>query len=355
MKAGYQVIHAYTANYIPRRVSCQKHIQCARYVNPYRRSYPRSRKLKMDNDSCESPAPENFTVPIVGYEIVEKRQRFTLMTSFPRIKLHLPPKRRLGDNFNPEFIARRAQGLQNFIRTILQHRNLRMSRETREFFCLDEPPGPFDSLEESRAYVQFLEEQMENTKSVVMELNSQLEATKSQLSEARAQIKSLEWSLRHRPFSDPGHSTPAANCGELRHTLDTQLSDISDPCSSSKTRKNVSFAQTKSFSEGNLLQLKRQRQTNFPTLKDGSGFRHSITFGEDSFLYNGFLDLEFHSNVTRKMKERKRKARGKKQRHEASTHEIENVDKLSRTRKRAEHKREKRDSGIIGDGCTDSD
>ena len=24
------------------------------------------------------------------------------------------------------------------------------SRETREFFCLDEPPGPFDSLEESR-------------------------------------------------------------------------------------------------------------------------------------------------------------------------------------------------------------
>ena len=78
MKAGYQVIHAYTANYIPRRVSCQKHIQCARYVNPYRRCHSRSKKLIMDNDSCESPSPENFTVPIVGYEIVEKRERFTV-------------------------------------------------------------------------------------------------------------------------------------------------------------------------------------------------------------------------------------------------------------------------------------
>lgn len=203
--------------------------------------------------------------------------------------------------------------------------------------------------------MQFLEEQMANTKSVVMELNSQLEATKSQLSEARSQIKSLEWSLRHRPFPDPGHSTPAANSGELRHTMDPQLSDISEPCPASKTRKNVSFAQTKSFSEGNLFQLKRQRQTNFPTLKDRSGFRYSITFGEDSFLYNGFLDLEFHSNVTRKMKERKRKASAKKQKRETSSHEFENTDKLSRTCKTRDHKREKRDSGIIGDGCADSD
>ena len=32
----------------------------------------------MDNASCESPSPENYTVPIVGYEIVEKRDRFTV-------------------------------------------------------------------------------------------------------------------------------------------------------------------------------------------------------------------------------------------------------------------------------------
>ena len=83
MKAGYQVIHAYPASYIRQRryaSSCQKHIQYPVYINAYRRSVSRARKLTMDKDSCESPLPENFTVPIVGYEIVEKRERFTVCT-----------------------------------------------------------------------------------------------------------------------------------------------------------------------------------------------------------------------------------------------------------------------------------
>ena len=198
---------------------------------------------------------------------------------------------------------------------------------------------------------------MENTKSIVTELTSQLEATKSQLSEARSQIRSLEWDLRqHQSPVPPGHSTPAANCSALRHKLpDVQLSDISDTCpAQSKSRKSVSFAQGKSASEGNLLQLKRK----FPTLKDQSGFRHSITFGDDSFLYNGFLDVEFHSNVTRKMKERKHKAKKGKthKQKDAYSRDIENKDdKPARIRKRGERKKEKRDSGIIGDSCTDSD
>jgi hypothetical protein len=206
---------------------------------------------------------------------------------------------------------------------------------------------------------------MENTKSIVTELTCQLEATKSQLSEARSQIRSLEWNLRQRHSPDPpGHSTPATNSSVLRHAMDVQLSDISDTCPGPKARKSVSFPQTKSASEGNLLQLKRRGRPNFPTLKDESGFRHSITFGDDSFLYNGFLDVEFHSNVTRKMKERKRKVRKgkvavKKQRYEVenSGHQIKNKekDKPVRTRKSREHEKEKRDSGIIGDNCTDSD
>ena len=158
MKAGHQVIHAYPANYKQtRNAACQKHIQYrsnSAPINSYKRCPSSLRKLTMDSSGCESPFPENYTVPIVGYEIVEKRQRFTvykihvqkqarswfifrrysdferlnekLMASFPSIKLHLPPKRRFGDNFNPDFIAGRAQGLQNFIRTILQHRDLRI-------------------------------------------------------------------------------------------------------------------------------------------------------------------------------------------------------------------------------------
>ena len=81
MKAGYQVIHAYPANFKQAiHASCQKHIQYPVYVNPYKRCASRARKLTMDNGSCESPSPENFSVPIVGYEIVEKRERFTVCT-----------------------------------------------------------------------------------------------------------------------------------------------------------------------------------------------------------------------------------------------------------------------------------
>ena len=84
MKAGYQVIHAYPASYIntkqKRYASCQKHIQYPVYINAYHSGFSRTRKLTMDNDSCRSPSPEDFTVPIVGYEIVEKRERFTVCT-----------------------------------------------------------------------------------------------------------------------------------------------------------------------------------------------------------------------------------------------------------------------------------
>lgn len=212
---------------------------------------------------------------------------------------------------------------------------------------------------------------MENTKSIVTELTSQLNATKSQLREARSQIRSLEWRLRQRPSPDPpGHSTPTAyNCRVLRHDVDEQLSNISGTCPKPRaTRKSVNFAQTKSASEGNLLQLKRRTQPHCLGVKDQNSFRHSITFGEDSFVYNGFVDVEFHSNVTRNMKERKRKSMngknsGRKQKQQVaheqsnSTHIVENkaTSKSSWTQKRGRHEQEKRDSGIIRDGSTDSE
>ena len=205
---------------------------------------------------------------------------------------------------------------------------------------------------------------MENTKSVVTELVSQLQATKSQLSEARSRIQSLEWQVRQQHSPDPpGHSTPTTNNRALCHVMDVQLSDISDTtCSRPKPRKNVNFAQTKSVSEGNLLQLKRRAQANFPILKDQSCFRHSITFGDDSFMYSGFLDVEFHSNVTRKMKERKRKSTkgkeaDKKLKQQNLAHEIthKEKDKHIRTQLRRDRKKEQRDSGIIGGSSTESD
>ena len=225
-----------------------------------------------------------------------------------------------------------------------------------------------------QAYVQYLEEQMENQRNVVLSLSSQLDATRSQLEQARVQIKSLECTLhserlQHNSSTQPSHSTPAItntsgdslSCGQI----DTQLSDVSDGCptvSKPKSRKSVSFAMTKAASEGNLMQLRNQGKLDFPSLKDQTKFRHSITFGDHN-LYSGFLDVEHHSNVTNKFKERKRKTRKQREKSDNRKKSENNSDSPSNSdvvlRTKGNRKREKRDSGIIHDSFntngTDSD
>lgn len=89
-------------------------------------------------------------VPILGYEIMEQRARFTvfkinvqrgendswcifrrytdflrlnkkLSGSFPGCRFSLPPKRWFGDNFDPRFLENRLQGLQAFINNLIGH------------------------------------------------------------------------------------------------------------------------------------------------------------------------------------------------------------------------------------------
>lgn len=119
-------------------------------------------------------------VPIIGYEVMEERARFTvyklrvenpdtndcwlvmrrytdfvrlngkLKQAFPQFNLLLPRKKLFGDNFNAVFLDNRVQGLQMFVNAIMAKEQLRQSKLVREFFCLDEPPSYSESMEECR-------------------------------------------------------------------------------------------------------------------------------------------------------------------------------------------------------------
>ncbi|KAL0858414.1 hypothetical protein ABMA27_012293 [Loxostege sticticalis] len=129
---------------------------------------------------------ESLQVPIVGYEVMEERARFTIYklkveddkrdqswlvfrryTDFvrlysrikaelPNIILPLPGKRWFRDNFEPAFLEDRVRGLQVFVNAILS--KLPNHPVVREFFCLDEPPQVFSYQPEVQAVYGALED-----------------------------------------------------------------------------------------------------------------------------------------------------------------------------------------------------
>ncbi|KAI8797116.1 sorting nexin-16 [Biomphalaria glabrata] len=132
--------------------------------------------------------PGAIRVPIIGHETMEARSKFTvfkihvmmeeddlgwfifrrysdfchlndqLAVLFPNFRLSLPPKRWFRSNFDIEFLEERQLGLQAFLNNITGHRDICNSQPVRDFFCFDDPPGAHDSLEESRAQCESMEE-----------------------------------------------------------------------------------------------------------------------------------------------------------------------------------------------------
>lgn len=152
---------------------------------------------------CSRPIPPDMTskvrVPIVGYEVMEERARFTvyklrvenpttndcwlvmrrytdfvrlnqkLKQIYPAIVLQLPRKKIFGDNFNSVFLDNRVQGLQMFVNTVMANEELRVCKPVREFFCMDEPPMQSESMEECRAIFEAQEETISHLR---MQINS---------------------------------------------------------------------------------------------------------------------------------------------------------------------------------------
>ncbi|KAF7473658.1 sorting nexin-16 [Marmota monax] len=165
------------------------------------------------------------TPTILGYEVMEERAKFTvykilvkktpeeswvvfrrytdfsrlndkLKEMFPGFRLALPPKRWFKDNYNVDFLEDRQLGLQAFLQNLVAHKDIANCLAVREFLCLDDPPGPFDSLEESRAFCETLEETNYHLQRELLEKQKEVESLKKLLNEKQLHINALESRIR---------------------------------------------------------------------------------------------------------------------------------------------------------------
>ncbi|XP_069477381.1 sorting nexin-16 isoform X2 [Ambystoma mexicanum] len=165
------------------------------------------------------------TPTILGYEVMEERAKFTvykilirkspeeswvvfrrytdfsrlndkLKDMFPGFRLALPPKRWFKDNYQHDFLEERQLGLQAFLQNLVAHKDITNCLAVREFLCLDDPPGPFDSLVESRAFCETLEETNYRLHKDVTEKQKEVETLKKLLSEKQQHIDALQNQIR---------------------------------------------------------------------------------------------------------------------------------------------------------------
>uniref|UniRef100_A0A3P8S3J8 PX domain-containing protein n=1 Tax=Amphiprion percula TaxID=161767 RepID=A0A3P8S3J8_AMPPE len=128
---------------------------------------------------------------LLGYEILEERTKFTLKELFPSCRLTLPPKRWFKDNYDEEFLEDRQTGLQTFLQNLMLHKDVIRSEAVRHFLCLVDPPNPFDSLEESRAFCETLEETNHRLQRELVEKQTEADRLKETLEEKENYIDLL--------------------------------------------------------------------------------------------------------------------------------------------------------------------
>ncbi|XP_057592104.1 sorting nexin-16 isoform X2 [Hippopotamus amphibius kiboko] len=156
----------------------------------------RPREGEEENPETVNLEDRPSTPVILGYEVMEERAKFTLKEMFPGFRLALPPKRWFKDNYNADFLEDRQLGLQAFLQNLVAHKDIANCLAVREFLCLDDPPGPFDSLEESRAFCETLEETNYRFQKELLEKQKELESLKKLLSEKQLLIDTLENRIR---------------------------------------------------------------------------------------------------------------------------------------------------------------
>lgn len=175
------------------------------------------------SDPAQSQQDEDrpITPTVLGYEVMEERAKFTvykilvkktpdeswvvfrrytdfsrlndkLKEMFPSFRLSLPPKRWFKDNYNSDFLEDRQLGLQAFLQNLVAHKDIANCLAVREFLCLDDPPGPFDSLEESRAFCETLEESNYRLQKELLEKQKEITSLKKKLEEKEQAILLLE-------------------------------------------------------------------------------------------------------------------------------------------------------------------
>ncbi|XP_010883952.2 sorting nexin-16 isoform X2 [Esox lucius] len=194
-----------------------------------------------------------ITPTVLGYEVMEERAKFTvykvlvrktqeeswvvfrryadfsrlndkLREMFPGFRLSLPPKRWFKDNYNSDFLEDRQLGLQAFLQNLVAHKDIANCVAVREFLCLDDPPGPFDSLEESRAFCETLEESNYRLQKELLEKQRQISSLKKRLEEKDHHIHLLEKRISGECLTPESPCDRSAQGSESSIEVDVELS-----------------------------------------------------------------------------------------------------------------------------------
>lgn len=173
--------------------------------------------IDLNLHSTEIKKFEALRIPIVGYEVMEERARFTIYklkveddkrdqswlvfrryTDFvrlynrvknlqPNLLLPLPGKRWFRDNFEPAFLEERVRGLQIFVNAILS--KLPNHPVVREFFCLDEPPQVFSYQPEVQAVYGALEDSISTLKVQLKQKDATIMHLQKRVAQLEDQVK----------------------------------------------------------------------------------------------------------------------------------------------------------------------
>ncbi|XP_035271826.1 sorting nexin-16 isoform X1 [Anguilla anguilla] len=207
-----------------------------------------------------------LTPTVLGYEVMEERAKFTvykilvkktqeeswvvfrrytdfsrmndkLKEMFPGFRLSLPPKRWFKDNYDSDFLEDRQLGLQVFLQNMVAHKDIANCVAVREFLCLDDPPGPFDSLEESRAFCETLEECNYRLQKELCEKQKEIASLKRQLEEKQLHIQVLEKRLSGAALTGPGSesSVEADADGDVESSAAEADQEMGEESSSGET------------------------------------------------------------------------------------------------------------------------
>ncbi|XP_048868485.1 sorting nexin-16 isoform X2 [Brienomyrus brachyistius] len=220
----------------PRRVRPAEAASLPQRQSPSPRTRLRVRGSSVEFSSSPRAGWEErpFLPTVLGYEVMEERSKFTvykilvqksqqeswvvfrrytdfarlndkLKEMFPGFRLSLPPKRWFKDNYNSSFLEERQQGLQTFLQNLVAHKDVAGCLPVRDFLCLDDPPGPFDSLEESRAFCETLEDCNHRLQKELQEKQREISTLRKMLNEQHLHINTLERALRES-------LTPGSSC-----------------------------------------------------------------------------------------------------------------------------------------------
>ncbi|XP_006169002.1 sorting nexin-16 isoform X2 [Tupaia chinensis] len=207
----------------------------------------RPRETEEQNPDTVNWEDRPSTPTILGYEVMEERAKFTLKEMFPGFRLALPPKRWFKDNYNADFLEDRQLGLQAFLQNLVAHKDIANCLAVREFLCLDDPPGPFDSLEESRAFCETLEETNYHLQKELLEKQKEVESLKKLLHDKQLYIDTLENRIRTLSL-EPEESlyVSGAESGQILKVESSALEidqDVLDEESRADSKPHLSFSE----------------------------------------------------------------------------------------------------------------